>query len=139
MGKILATPLFETVHPMTYLFTLQSALWGALIVAHILFPAIDLLDIGQLFWPAEVSYIWSASIFLAGVAMLLFYARDKGDKRKKRKIWYGSKINVALWVFAAGVWIVIGAEGMLVVSIWNLVGFVYIALASRFTRRTHRI
>lgn len=138
MNRFLKTKLFETVHPLTYLLALQSIAWGIIIIIHLLFPVVDLLDVGSLFYPNFVSYVWSSAMVVVGIIATIFLLRDYYERGKKR-IWYAAVANLSLWMFAATVWVNIGAEAMLFISIYNIIGFFYLALASRFSRLSHRI
>lgn len=137
--KLLSTRLFDTVHPMTYMLVLKSMAWGALIIIDAMSRTMNLLTANDMLWPIPLTYVWAAALVLGGVLMILFFLRDHCDREKDR-IWYAALVNMSLWVFAGTFWfITVGSQVMIVISAFNILGFMYIGLASRFSRPSHRV
>lgn len=137
--KLLRSELFETVHPMTYLLVIKSMAWGALIILDAMSRRINLLTVDDMLWPIPLTYVWAALLVLLGALMIFFFLRDH-CARDKNRIWNTAKINVSLWVFAGTFWfITVGSQVMIVISLFNIIGFVYIGLASKVSRPEHRV
>lgn len=137
--RVLQTELFETVHPMTYMFVLKSIAWGLLVIVDALSETVNVLTHNDLLWPVPLTYVWAVALVLGGCLMIFFFMRDHCD-RDKRRIWYTASGNVSLWVFAGTFWFVtVGSQIMIVVSVFNILAFTYIGLASRFSKPFHRV
>lgn len=137
--KMQGKRLFRTIHPMTYFAVIVSMIWGVIVLLHDIFDYVNILNVGQPFWPEPVTYIWAAAIVIAGIALLRFFWLDTSD-RDLNNIWIMSKIHIALWTFSLVAWIMLsGSQALIIVSLFNIAAFVYIAMASKFSRRSHRV
>lgn len=124
---------------MTYLFVIQSIVWGLMIMVHVVFEETNFLRVGDLFWPDMVTHVWVVLVVVLGATMFYFLLRDYAD-RGKRRIWLMAKMNLGLWSFATMVWLIVpGGHILLFISILNVIGFSYIGLASREGSRFHRV
>lgn len=137
---LLKTKMFQTIHPMTYFFVIQSIVWAILAVAHGITKNMNILGIaGQMiFWPEAVTYLWAFLIVATALLMLFFFLRDY-DHRPRSRIMLMAKIIVTIWVFAAIVWINLGFWPMVIVSLYNILGFAYIGLAAKTSKFNHRV
>ena len=135
---ILKTPWFDTIHPMTYLIAIQSAVWGLVVSLHVFLDQFSVLEIEDYFWPEELTYVWSFLVLVAGLTILFFYIRDHLD-RKRNRISCAAKINLSLWAFGLTAWIAVYAPAMIVVSIFNMLAFAYVSLAHKFGSTRRRV
>lgn len=136
---LLRTDLFDTVHPMTYLVVIKSMLWGALIIVDALSTTVNLLTHDDMLWPIPLTYIWAAALILTGAFMLFFFLRDH-CARDKNRIWNTARVCVSLWLFAGTFWFIsLGSQIMIVISVFNILAFMYIGLASKISRSHHRV
>lgn len=131
------TELFKTVHPMTYLFVMQSVTWGAILLYE-LFVAGSVINVSALFWPILMAYLWSGVVVLSGIVLLWFLYRDRNDKGRER-IWTMAKVNLSTWVFAAMAWVFLKETVVVVLTVIQIVGFLYIGMADRFPSDRRRL
>lgn len=133
------TKLFETIHPMTYFFTMQSVMWAFMIILHVFFDGMNILRVGDMFWPEPLTYVWATALVISGIILLVFFLRDFEDRRRER-IWATARVNMSLWAWAMVFWIAVsGSQVILIISILNFLGFSYIGLACKQTRVGRRI
>lgn len=136
--KYAGTRWFKTVHPMTYLFVLQSVSWGMMLIIELMFTFSNVMDVTYMFWPILAAYVWSILAIIAGVLLLWFLYRDC-ENRARERIWNTAKANLAIWVFATILWFIFGEWTLLIVSVINILGFLYIGMADRFPGKTLRV
>jgi hypothetical protein len=133
------TAWFETVHPLTYLFTAQSVMWAFMVILHAMIEQVNILRVGEMFWPEPLTYIWAVTLLVTGLILLFFYLRDFRE-RKRDRIWLTLRINLFLWAWALVFWIMVaGSQVLILISIVNIIGFSYIGLACKQNREYHRI
>lgn len=111
---------------------------GVIVFLHAVFPALNMLEVTSMFWPTPVTAIWSMALVIAGLTLLYFFLRDERE-RKRYGIVIAAKVNLSIWVFASSVWIVVGATGLLIVSIFNVLFMAYVAMAAALSRKSHRV
>lgn len=134
---LLKTKLFETIHPMTYLWAMQVIAWGVLILIHVS-THVDLLDVGELFWPESLTILWAVSLIVSGLSMLYLFIRDERGKKRTGLI-IAAKVNLSIWAFAAVVWFSMSAEAFIMVSLFNIASSAYLAIAASISPRRARI
>lgn len=136
---VLKTDLFDTVHPMTYLYVIKSIVWGVLIIIDAKSQTINLLTENDMLWPVPLTYVWAAALIVVGILTIIFFLRDHCN-RDKNRIMVISTVNLMLWVFAGTFWFVhTGSQIMIVISAFNAMGSAYVALASKYSRPSHRV
>lgn len=137
---IVAGRLFETIHPMTYLFVVQSIAWASLVMIHAWTDAPNILGMAgrYMFWPETVTYLWALSVIIVGLILIFFLLRDFYSRPRSR-IWLMAKANVVVWVFSGVTWLFLGFWPLSLISIYNVLGFSYIGLASKLSRFNHRV
>jgi len=137
--KIVATAWFETIHPMSYLFVLQSVMWGIMVMMHAVFDFVNILRVGDMFWPEVLTYFWALLVIAGGITLLWFFIRDRSDKKRDR-IWTISRVNLAFWTFAMVTWVVLpGSQVIVLIAFVNVLGWVYLCLAPKLSRKSHRV
>lgn len=99
----------------------------------------DQLFPGQAFmWPEPLAYLWAVMVLLGAVAQFLVLLMDSQDVNRER-IWILAKVNLAIWAFSPFLWLYIGALSMLIVTVFGIMGCIYIGLAKKFNEQYHRI
>lgn len=132
------TPLFTTIHPSTYLWAAQSVFLGLLVFSHVAIGPLNLLEVTDLFWPNEITVIWSMTLVASGLALIYFFLRDEAEG-ERYGITITAKVNLSVWVFASTVWIAAGASGYFIISIFNILFMSYLIYASTFSRKSKRV
>lgn len=137
---VVAGRLFETIHPMTYLFVIQSIAWAILVMVYAWTDAQNILGMAgrYMFWPEPVTYLWAVGVVISGFVLIFFFLRDFYTRPRSR-IWLVAKTNVVFWVFSGVVWLFLGFWPMALISIYNILGFSYIGLASKLSKFNHRV
>lgn len=102
-----------------------------MLLFELLFTVSDVMDVTVMFWPILMAYAWSVLVLIGAGLLLGFLYRDCEDRSRER-IWNTAKGNLVLWVFATVLWFMFGEWPLLIISVINIIGFVYIALADKF-------